>query len=56
MPGTHATFSRVEIDAQLKYPGGYALQTAEAVFQSLQARAFSGDQAVEHSLEKAAFE
>jgi len=54
MPGTSAAFSCVDIGAQLKARGWDALQKAEAVFQSLLARAFSGDQAVDYSPEEAA--
>jgi uncharacterized protein YoaH (UPF0181 family) len=54
MPGTNAAFARVEIDAQLKDLGWDALKRAIAVIESLLARGFSSDQAVEHSLEDAA--
>ena len=54
MPGPNAVFSRVEIDARLKDRGWDAMQETVAVIQSLLARASSGDQAVEHSLEEAA--
>lgn len=54
LPGTSASSSRVEIDAQLKDRGWEALQKAEAFFQFLLAREFRGDQAFEHPFDEAA--